>query len=58
MEIYLILLNGKKDLENGEINFIGDADNKNKRGLPIRVLRYVRFFLNYSKHQVTIQRSH
>ena len=41
---------GKKDLENGEINFIGDAETRIKEDY-IRVLRYVRFFINYSKHK-------
>jgi len=39
---------GKKDLENGEIKFIGDADKRIKEDY-LRILRYVRFFLNYSK---------
>jgi len=42
--------NGKKDLENGEINFIGDVDKRIKEDY-LRILRYVRFFLNYSKHK-------
>jgi len=40
--------NGKKDLENGHINFIGNAEKRIKEDY-LRVLRYVRFFLNYSK---------
>ena len=40
--------NGKKDLENGEIKFIGVADKRIKEDY-LRILRYVRFFLNYSK---------
>ncbi len=39
---------GKKDLEKGEINFIGDADKRIKEDY-LRILRYIRFFLNYSK---------
>jgi len=39
---------GKKDIENGSINFIGDADNRLKEDY-LRILRYLRFFLNYSK---------
>ena len=39
---------GKKDLENGVINFIGDADKRIKEDY-LRILRYLRFFLNYSK---------
>ncbi len=41
--------NGKKDLENGFINFIGDADKRIKEDY-LRILRYLRFFLHYSKH--------
>jgi len=40
--------NGKKDLKNGEIKFIGDAQLRIKEDY-LRILRYVRFFLNYSK---------
>ena len=39
---------GKKDLENGKIDFIGDAELRIKEDY-LRVLRYIRFFLNYSK---------
>ena len=39
--------NGKKDLENGNINFIGDSENRIKEDY-LRILRYVRFFINYS----------
>ena len=42
--------NGKKDLENGKINFIGDAEKRIKEDY-LRILRYIRFFLNYSKHE-------
>ena len=38
---------GKKDLEKGLINFIGDADKRIKEDY-LRILRYLRFFLNYS----------
>jgi len=41
---------GKKDLENGKIAFIGDPESRIKEDY-LRVLRYVRFFLNYSKHK-------
>ena len=41
---------GKKDLENGKINFIGDADKRVEEDV-LRVLRYVRFYLNYSKNK-------
>ena len=40
--------NGKKDLKIGEVKFIGDADKRIKEDY-LRILRYVRFFLNYSK---------
>ena len=39
---------GKKDLRNGEIKFIGEAEKRIKEDY-LRILRYVRFFLNYSK---------
>ncbi len=47
--------NGKKDLEKGEIKFIGDAGKRIKEDY-LRILRYIRFFLNYSKknHDVEI----
>jgi len=41
--------NGYKDLENGLVNFIGNPDKRIKEDY-LRILRYVRFFLNYSKH--------
>ncbi len=41
--------NGKKDLENGIVNFIGETDKRIKEDY-LRILRYLRFFLNYSKH--------
>ena len=41
---------GKKDLENGKINFIGDAEKRIKED-DLRILRYIRFFLNYSKNK-------
>ena len=40
--------NGKGDLENGIVNFIGDTDKRIKEDY-LRILRYLRFFLNYSK---------
>jgi poly(A) polymerase len=40
--------NGKKDLEIGKIKFIGEADKRIKEDY-LRILRYIRFFLNYSK---------
>ena len=42
--------NGKKDLENGHIKFIGDAENRIKEDY-LRILRYIRFFVNYSNHK-------
>ena len=42
--------NGKKDLEDGKISFIGDAEKRIKEDY-LRILRYIRFFLNYSKHE-------
>ena len=41
---------GKKDLENGKIDFIGDAEKRVKEDY-LRVLRYIRFYLNYSKNK-------
>ena len=50
--------NGKKDLEDGFIKFIGDADKRIKEDY-LRILRYIRFFLQYSKqaHDLNIIRS-
>ena len=42
--------NGKKDLDEGSINFIGDTEDRIKEDY-LRILRYIRFFLNYSKHE-------
>ena len=42
--------NGKKDLDNGCIKFIGDAENRIKEDY-LRILRYIRFFVNYSNHK-------
>ena len=39
---------GKNDLEKGIINFIGDANERIQEDY-LRILRYLRFFLNYSK---------
>jgi tRNA nucleotidyltransferase/poly(A) polymerase len=41
---------GKKDLENGKIDFIGNAEMRIKEDY-LRILRYIRFFLNYSKNE-------
>ena len=40
--------NGIEDLKNGDINFIGNVDKRIKEDY-LRILRYVRFFLGYSK---------
>jgi len=40
--------NGFKDLENGIVKFIGDPEKRIKEDY-LRILRYVRFFLSYSK---------
>ena len=42
--------NGKKDLEDGYIKFIGNAENRIKEDY-LRILRYIRFFANYSNHK-------
>jgi len=42
--------NGKKDLDEGKINFIGDAEIRIKEDY-LRILRYIRFHLNYSKQK-------
>jgi len=42
--------NGKKDLEDGNINFIGDVEKRIQEDY-LRILRYLRFYLNYSKHK-------
>ena len=49
--------NGKKDLEKGLISFIGDPEQRIKEDY-LRILRYLRFFLNYSnyKHDPEISR--
>ena len=39
---------GKKDLDDGIVHFIGDADKRIKEDY-LRILRYLRFFLIYSK---------
>ncbi len=50
--------NGKKDLENGSVKFIGNADERIQEDY-LRILRYLRFFLNYSnnKHELEIFRT-
>ncbi|MDA9701777.1 CCA tRNA nucleotidyltransferase [Candidatus Pelagibacter sp.] len=39
---------GKKDIEMGHVNFIGNPEKRIKEDY-LRILRYLRFFLNYSK---------
>ena len=41
--------NGKRDLENGVIRFVGDPEGRIREDY-LRILRYLRFFLSYSKH--------
>tara|TARA_Y100001970_G_scaffold269395_1_gene361836 strand:+ start:11011 stop:12294 length:1284 start_codon:yes stop_codon:yes gene_type:complete len=41
---------GKKDLKDGLIKFIGDPTKRIKEDY-LRILRYIRFFLGYSKNQ-------
>tara|TARA_B100001057_G_scaffold488194_1_gene572156 strand:+ start:39 stop:1313 length:1275 start_codon:yes stop_codon:yes gene_type:complete len=50
--------NGKKDLENGIVSFIGDASQRIQEDY-LRILRYFRFFLDYSKqpHNLDIIRA-
>ena len=40
--------NGKKDLEEGNVKFIGNVEKRIKEDY-LRILRYVRFYLNYGK---------
>tara|TARA_E500000178_G_scaffold257939_1_gene254617 strand:+ start:31 stop:1305 length:1275 start_codon:yes stop_codon:yes gene_type:complete len=40
--------NGKKDIEIGQVSFIGNAEKRIKEDY-LRILRYLRFFLSYSK---------
>ena len=42
--------NGKKDLELGKVQFIGDIEKRIKEDY-LRILRYIRFFINYSKQE-------
>ena len=42
--------NGKEDLENGVVKFIGDPEQRIKEDY-LRILRYLRFHLGYSKHK-------
>jgi poly(A) polymerase len=42
--------NGKEDLKNGFIQFIGNPEQRIKEDY-LRILRYLRFYLGYSKHK-------
>ncbi len=46
--------NGKNDLENGIVNFIGDPEMRIKEDY-LRILRYLRFFLKYSKQPHSLE---
>ena len=50
--------NGKKDLESGTVKFIGNPEGRIQEDY-LRILRYLRFFLNYSnnKHELEIFRT-
>ena len=50
-------LNGIEDLKNGIIKFIGDPNQRIQEDY-LRILRYIRFFINYSKqpHDDKVQR--
>ena len=45
---------GKNDLETGNIKFIGDTDKRIKEDY-LRILRYIRFFLEYSKKKHDVE---
>ena len=49
---------GVKDLERGKVEFIGDPELRVKEDY-LRVLRYIRFFLNYSKqdHRLNVKKT-
>ena len=48
---------GKKDLKNGKVKFIGNVENRIREDY-LRILRYIRFFLDYSNqpHDLDIQK--
>ena len=48
---------GLKDIKNGVVKFIGDPEKRIKEDY-LRILRYVRFFINYSKqeHQSNVKK--
>ena len=49
--------NGVKDLESGKVEFIGDPEKRVKEDY-LRILRYIRFFLNYSNqdHKLNVKK--
>ncbi len=49
--------NGREDLKNGIVKFIGDPEKRIKEDY-LRILRYIRFFLKYSKvnHEDTVKK--
>jgi len=49
--------NGSNDLKNGKLNFIGNPEKRIKEDY-LRILRYIRFFLNYSKrdHDLNVKK--
>ena len=51
-------MNGIKDLERGEVKFIGEASERIQEDY-LRILRYFRFFLQYSKfdHRIDVIKS-
>ena len=46
--------NGKEDLENGVVKFIGNTEKRIKEDY-LRIIRYLRFFLIYSNHKHDLQ---
>ena len=48
--------NGMEDLENGVIKFIGDPEQRIKEDY-LRIPRYLRFYLGYSKHKHDLKTS-
>ena len=48
---------GVKDLERGKVEFIGDPEQRVKEDY-LRILRYIRFFINYSKqdHRLNVKK--
>src|SRR5210317_1904184 len=46
--------NGKEDLEKGLVKFIGDPEQRIKEDF-LRILRYLRFYLSYSKDKFSLE---